>query len=64
MKAYAQVLNLVYQLAAIIFFIAFIQMMYYLGVMQWIIKSLYVALLIYSIPLIDFPTALGSSSRL
>lgn len=27
-------------LSAIIFFIAFIQMMYYLGVMQWIIKYL------------------------
>ena len=27
-------------LAAIIFFIAFVQMMYYLGVMQWIIKHL------------------------
>lgn len=29
-------------LSAIIFFIAFVQMMYYLGVMQWIIKHLYV----------------------
>ena len=27
-------------LSAIIFFIAFVQMMYYLGVMQWIIKYL------------------------
>lgn len=29
-------------LSAIIFFIAFVQMMYYLGVMQWIIRHLYV----------------------
>ena len=28
------------QLASIIFFIAFVQMMYYLGVMQWLIKGL------------------------
>jgi nucleoside permease NupC len=28
------------QLATIIFFVAFVQMMYYLGVMQWIIKNL------------------------
>jgi CNT family concentrative nucleoside transporter len=27
-------------LSAIIFFIAFVQMMYYLGVMQWIVKHL------------------------
>ena len=32
-------------LGAIIFFIAFVQMMYYLGVMQWIIKHLYVQFL-------------------
>jgi nucleoside permease NupC len=31
-------------LSAIIFFIAFVQMMYYLGVMQWIIRHLYVGL--------------------
>ena len=31
------------QLSTIIFFIAFVQMMYYLGVMQWLIKGLYVA---------------------
>lgn len=30
------------KLASIIFFIAFVQMMYYLGVMQWVIKNLYV----------------------
>ena len=29
-------------LASIIFFIAFVQMMYYLGVMQWLIRGLYV----------------------
>lgn len=29
------------QLAAVIFFIAFVQMMYYLGVMQWVIGKLY-----------------------
>lgn len=28
------------QLSSIIFFIAFVQMMYYLGVMQWLIKGL------------------------
>lgn len=28
------------QLSAVIFFIAFVQMMYYLGVMQWLIKGL------------------------
>ena len=28
------------QLSSIIFFIAFVQMMYYLGVMQWLIKNL------------------------
>jgi concentrative nucleoside transporter, CNT family len=27
-------------LSAIIFFVAFVQMMYYLGVMQWIVKHL------------------------
>lgn len=32
-------------LSAIIFFIAFVQMMYYLGVMQWAIKHLYVGFL-------------------
>ena len=29
-----------FQLSSIIFFIAFVQMMYYLGVMQWLIKGL------------------------
>ena len=32
------------QLSTIVFFIAFVQMMYYLGVMQWLIKGLYVLL--------------------
>ena len=31
------------KLSSIIFFIAFVQMMYYIGVMQWIIKNLYVS---------------------
>ena len=29
-----------FQLSAIIFFVAFVQMMYYLGVMQWLIRGL------------------------
>ena len=33
------------QLGSIIFFIAFVQMMYYLGVMQWILKGLCVSYL-------------------
>lgn len=33
-------INIFGQLAAIIFFVAFVQMMYYLGVMQWVIGKL------------------------
>jgi len=52
-------------LAAIIFFIAFVQMMYYLGVMQWIIKHLCVVLLpsFFSPSILIRCVALGSSSR-
>jgi len=46
-------------LAAIIFFIAFVQMMYYLGVMQWIIKHLCVGL---PLSLSPFKSHLASSS--
>ena len=39
------------QLSTIIFFIAFVQMMYYLGVMQWLIKGLCVSFTSVSVAL-------------
>lgn len=50
------------QLGAIIFFIAFVQMMYYLGVMQWVIKHLYVSFMTLDIRPLNLPQALGCSS--
>lgn len=40
---FSQSLNPFVQLAAIIFFVAFVQMFYYLGVMQWLLEKLFVA---------------------